>query len=141
MDFYIWCTTLTFQTSFCETKIRLPEVGPWGNFAEFVEWVLVNCKSPFTISPTEEDVTSPAPDPELSQPSILPSPPQTLSPSPLRRKRQSSRLSDTLPRSPSPTDSLTRCMSHCPFLWGCLWSSRSWRAVLKTPPPVWMSCA
>ncbi len=25
---------------------------PQGNFAEFIEWVLVNCDSPYTVSPT-----------------------------------------------------------------------------------------
>lgn len=46
-------------------------MGSWGNFAKFVEWVLVNCGSRFIICPAEEDITSPAPDLEPSQPSTL----------------------------------------------------------------------
>ena len=39
-----------------ETKARLPSVGPRGNFAEYVEWVLVNCGSAYTIGPAEDDI-------------------------------------------------------------------------------------
>lgn len=40
--------------------------GPQGSFAQYVEWVLVNYGSLFTICPAEEDTTSPnsAMDPE-----------------------------------------------------------------------------
>lgn len=49
---------------YCEARLR--GAGPWGTFAEFVEWVLVNCGSPYSLCPAVEAVTSPAP--ELSQP-------------------------------------------------------------------------
>ncbi|ROL53998.1 hypothetical protein DPX16_15596, partial [Anabarilius grahami] len=64
------------------SKARLPVDGPRGDFAAYVEWVLVNNESPFTICLTEE---SPTPDPEPSQPPPHPgqrlcqSPPQTRS--------------------------------------------------------------
>lgn len=45
------------------SKARLPGDCPQGNFAVFVEWVLVNNRSLFTICPTEEDVTCPTPEP------------------------------------------------------------------------------
>lgn len=49
-----------------ETKARLPSVGPLGNFTEFVEWMLVNDGSTFTIFPAE-NYTNPTPDPEPRQ--------------------------------------------------------------------------
>ncbi|ROL52447.1 hypothetical protein DPX16_6131 [Anabarilius grahami] len=42
--------------------------GPRGDFAAYVGWVLVDCGFPFTICPTEEDITRPTPDAEPSQP-------------------------------------------------------------------------
>lgn len=41
-----------------------PSVGPLGSFAKYVEWVLMSCDSLFTIDLTEEEVTSPVPNPE-----------------------------------------------------------------------------
>ncbi|ROI62437.1 hypothetical protein DPX16_5110 [Anabarilius grahami] len=46
------------------SKVRLREY-----FAVFVEWVLVNNGSAFTICPGEDNITSPTLDPEPSQPS------------------------------------------------------------------------
>lgn len=37
------------------TKVHLPGEGPRGMFLEFVEWVLHQCGSPYTIEETEED--------------------------------------------------------------------------------------
>ncbi|KAI2650574.1 Streptococcal surface protein A [Labeo rohita] len=41
------------------------------DFAAFVEWVLVNNDCPFTVCPSDEDLTIPTPNPEPSQPSPL----------------------------------------------------------------------
>lgn len=41
------------------------------SFAEFVECVLVENDSPFTVYIAEEDIVIPTPDPELSQPSAM----------------------------------------------------------------------
>ncbi|ROJ24392.1 hypothetical protein DPX16_20945 [Anabarilius grahami] len=59
------------------TKARAVEgtpacVGPQGSIAKYVEWVLVQCGSSFTICPVEEDNASPTLDPEPSQPSAMP---------------------------------------------------------------------
>lgn len=51
------------------SKARLPVDSPQENFAAFAEWVLVGNESPFTISPV--DVTSHAPHPEPSQPTLM----------------------------------------------------------------------
>lgn len=56
------------------TKVHLPGVGPRGSFAEFVEWVLVNCGSAYTIDPTEDDIVI---SPTLN------TPPETSHPPPL----------------------------------------------------------
>ncbi|ROK87099.1 hypothetical protein DPX16_10239 [Anabarilius grahami] len=51
------------------SRACLPGSGPCKDFAAFVEWVLVNNNSPFTIGPAEEDfATSPTPLPETNQP-------------------------------------------------------------------------
>ena len=50
-------------------KARLPANGPREDFAAFVEWVLEQNGSPFTVCPAEEEISSPTPDPETSQPS------------------------------------------------------------------------
>lgn len=51
-----------FYTSLSEqAKARLPANGPLEDFVTYVEWVLVNNGSEFTIGP-EEDTTSPTPD-------------------------------------------------------------------------------
>ncbi|ROL51854.1 hypothetical protein DPX16_19373 [Anabarilius grahami] len=50
------------------SRAHLPGSGPRKDFAAFVEWVLVNNNSPFTICPAEEDfATSPTPLPETNQ--------------------------------------------------------------------------
>lgn len=38
----------------------------------FVEWILLNCGSPFTVCPIKEDITSPTPDPETHQNLAMP---------------------------------------------------------------------
>lgn len=44
-----------------------------GNFTAYVQWVLVNCGSSFTVCAVDEDVISPTLDPEPSkQPAKLP---------------------------------------------------------------------
>ncbi|KTG03694.1 hypothetical protein cypCar_00037262 [Cyprinus carpio] len=53
-----------------QCKARLPANGPKKDFTAFAEWVLVNCISPFTVCPAEEDFTSPTPNPEPNQPSL-----------------------------------------------------------------------
>lgn len=52
-----------YITSLSErSKARLPADGPKEDFAAFVEWVLVNNNSPFTIGAAEDGiVTSPTP--------------------------------------------------------------------------------
>lgn len=43
-------------------KVRLLEEGPQGTFAQYVEWVLLDCGSHFSICKAEkEETTSPAP--------------------------------------------------------------------------------
>ncbi len=51
-----------------ECRARLSRDGPRGNFAVFVEWVLVSCGSPLTMDFADDD-TSPTSDPEPSPPS------------------------------------------------------------------------
>lgn len=70
-DFYIWhaLRASLIITSLNErTKARLPGNGPRGTFAAYLEWVLVNNVSAFTICPAEDDITCPNLDPEPSQP-------------------------------------------------------------------------
>lgn len=56
-----------FLTSLNEWCIAcLPGISPQEDLTTFVEWVLVNNGSTFTICP-EEDVTIPTPDPEPTQ--------------------------------------------------------------------------
>ncbi len=51
-----------YYTSLSERcKARLPANGPKEEFAAFVEWVLVNCGSHFTIGTAEEEFTSVTP--------------------------------------------------------------------------------
>ncbi|XP_059401982.1 uncharacterized protein LOC132133218 [Carassius carassius] len=58
-----------FYTGLSERcKARLPANGPREDFAAFVEWVLEKNESSFTITTAEEDISSPTPDPETSQP-------------------------------------------------------------------------
>lgn len=55
-----------FHTSLSEqAKARLPANGPCEDFSAYVEWVLVNKESEFTIGP-EEDTNSPTPNSEPS---------------------------------------------------------------------------
>lgn len=62
-----------YNTSFNEwLKVHLPIEGSRGSFAQYVEWVLVQCDSLLTACPNEEDISSPTPDPEPSQPSAMP---------------------------------------------------------------------
>ncbi|ROI27671.1 hypothetical protein DPX16_22993 [Anabarilius grahami] len=49
------------------SKACIPAGGPTEDFATYVEWVLVNNNSLFTICPAEDD-TSTAPHPETSHP-------------------------------------------------------------------------
>ncbi|XP_058625419.1 uncharacterized protein LOC131536483 [Onychostoma macrolepis] len=50
-------------------KARLPANGPKEDFAACVEWVLENNGLFFSICLSEEDISSPTPEPETSQPS------------------------------------------------------------------------
>lgn len=54
------------------SKSRLPVEGPRPTFTIYVEWVLVQNDSPFTVYIADEDNTGPTPDPETSQPSAMP---------------------------------------------------------------------
>lgn len=63
---YLDCSL--FQTSLNEwSNACLPVNGPWGNFAAFMQWVLANKGSFFTISIMDKANASPTPDPEPSQ--------------------------------------------------------------------------
>lgn len=45
-----------YNTSLNErSKARLPRDGPRGSFAQYVEWVLLNCGSHFSICEAEEE--------------------------------------------------------------------------------------
>ncbi|ROL03931.1 hypothetical protein DPX16_23366 [Anabarilius grahami] len=62
-----------YNTSFNEwLKVHLPIKGSRRSFAQYVEWVLVQCDSLLTACPNEEDIASPTPAPEPSQPSAIP---------------------------------------------------------------------
>ncbi|ROL55393.1 hypothetical protein DPX16_20769 [Anabarilius grahami] len=70
------CQTYFPDRSFCvfyhtglseRSKARIPAGSPTEDFAAYVEWVLVNNNSPFTICPAEDD-TSTTPHPETSHP-------------------------------------------------------------------------
>lgn len=71
--FSIWCASLTIPTTrfvfSTPPKANLPVDGPRGSFTEY-EWVLVQNNSPFTVCIMNEDITSPTPDPEPSQPAM-----------------------------------------------------------------------
>ncbi|XP_067228248.1 interferon-induced very large GTPase 1-like [Chanodichthys erythropterus] len=57
-----------YRTGLSErSKARIPAGGPTEDFAAYVEWVLVNNNSPFTIGPAEDD-TSTTPHPETNHP-------------------------------------------------------------------------
>ncbi|XP_016142516.1 proteoglycan 4-like [Sinocyclocheilus grahami] len=51
------------------TKAKLSGKGPRGSFATFMKWMLENNGSQFTVWPAEENICSPTPEPETSQPS------------------------------------------------------------------------
>lgn len=63
-DHLLEALTWDFLHLVCQTD------GPKEDFAAFVEWVLVNNNSPFTIGPAEDDsISSPTPPlPETSLP-------------------------------------------------------------------------
>ncbi|XP_058606979.1 uncharacterized protein LOC131524173 [Onychostoma macrolepis] len=64
-----YCLCTFYQASLNdECRAWLSGDGPRGDFATFVEWVLVSCGSPLTVD-FENDDTSPTPDPEPSPPS------------------------------------------------------------------------
>ncbi|ROL53543.1 hypothetical protein DPX16_21792 [Anabarilius grahami] len=57
-----------YRTGLSErSKARIPAGGPTEDFAAYVEWVLVNNHSQFTIGPAEDD-TSTTPHPETNHP-------------------------------------------------------------------------
>ncbi len=64
---YLDSCLCTFYYVGLNTSTKAGE-GPWGSFATFVEWVLVNCGSCFTIDPME-NITSPTPKSGSSLPS------------------------------------------------------------------------
>lgn len=49
-------------------------MGPRGSFTEFIEWVLVNCGSAYTIGPAEDDIVT---NPSLNTPPETSHPPPT----------------------------------------------------------------
>lgn len=55
-----------------QSKACLSMEGPQGGFVAYVEWVLVQCGSPFTVCLADEDNTSPTLNPEPSLPSAMP---------------------------------------------------------------------
>lgn len=61
MFYYVGLTTAT--------KTKLSGHDPRGSFAAFMEWLLEQNGLYFAICPAEEDISSPTPEPETSQPS------------------------------------------------------------------------
>lgn len=99
-----------YNTSFNEwLKVYLPIERSWESFAQYVEWVLVQCDSPFTACPNEEDTASPTPDPEPSQLSAMPAAKQ---PEPTTKQKPNVHQRLFTSRSLSLTWSLSRCRGH-----------------------------
>lgn len=77
---------------------------------EYIEWVLVNCGSPFTACLADKENASTRQHPEPSQPSAMPTAKRIQSPP--WSKSQSVCLRSISSRSPSTLWSLNRCVSQ-----------------------------
>lgn len=99
-----------YNTSFNEwLKVHLPIEGSRESFAQYVEWVLVQCDSLLTACPNEEDIACPTPDPEPSQLSAMPAEKQ---PEPTMKQKPNDCQRLFMSQSLSLTWSLSRCRGH-----------------------------
>ncbi|ROL46443.1 hypothetical protein DPX16_21627 [Anabarilius grahami] len=121
------CSLYDFTTP-ASGNACLPVNCPREDFATYVEWVLVNNGSAFTICPAEDDITSPTLDAEPSQPlpthctERTPEPTTDSEPEPAAKHKQVKRTEHTIAPKPEPHRASDQPATQCILHSLCSWS-------------------